>query len=299
MLLIAGTFVASACDICGASAGNQNLGLLPQMNRHFAGIQYQYNTFGSVYRYLSDSKPDRHDEQHYRTVQLWGRYCIGDNWQLFAFVPYRSNVHISDNTYTYTNGIGDISLLVNRIIYSTPQCIDSGWRHRLQGGVGIKAPTGKYIGTSELQKSGVPNMQPGTGSWDVPINLNYTISKNAYGINVDASYSFTTVSKDGYKFGNKLNSQLSAFYHIQKGKLFLFPQIGFRYEYSLHDYDNYARRWLNTQTGGHILSATVGVQLYLKSVGVQMSYQKPVYQKYAQGFVTPVGRFDSGILFLL
>src|SRR5690606_4783506 len=102
LLWLCSSTPVDACDVCGACCGNQNLGLLPQMYRHFAGIQYQYNSFSSTHVPLSENQPVQYAEQYYQAVQLWGRYCISKNWQLFGFLPYR----YSRSTYAgHTNPV--------------------------------------------------------------------------------------------------------------------------------------------------------------------------------------------------
>lgn len=290
--------MANACDVCGASSGNQNLGLLPQISKHFAGIQYQHNQFESRHIPLSENQPVRYSREHYNTVQLWGRYCLGQRWQFFAFVPYRYNTTTYYNTAGAIKGIGDATVIANYTFIQTADSSENQLRHRLQGGIGIKAPVGSYRGVSELERMGLPNMQPGTGAWDIPINANYTLRYRDAGINTDASYNITTPNKDNYKYGNRLNLQLSAFYWLSTDEISILPQAGVRMEYALHDYDNFEKKWLNEQTGGYIASAIAGVQLYYKSIGLQLQYSRPINQHYGNGNITARQRIDAGIICL-
>ncbi|MCB0697070.1 MAG: hypothetical protein KDC07_06880 [Chitinophagaceae bacterium] len=298
MLLLCSSTTITACDVCGCSSGNQNLGLLPQMYRHFVGVQYQFNSFTSTHIPLSDTKPVEYSNEYYRNMQLWGRLYIGKKWQFFGFLPYRYNT----STYTAysvpSKGLGDATLLANYTFYLTPDSSTSPVRQRLQGGAGIKAPTGSYVGVTQLEREGLPNMQAGTGSWDIPINANYTLRYKQAGINADASFNLTTANKDNYKYGNRFTAQLTGFYWIQKNKLSLLPQAGARYEYALHDYDNYNRKWLNKQTGGYIVSCTAGVQAYYNSIGLQLQYSKPLAQVYGGGYIKALQRIDVGIMLL-
>lgn len=296
-LLLANLQQAVACDICGASSGNQSLGLLPQMYRNFAGVQYQYNQFRSRHVPLSETRPVWYSNEQYHTAQIWGRYCAGKRWQLFGFVPYRYNTSSYYNNSSI-NGIGDVTVIANYALLQTPDSADRDLKHRLQGGAGLKAPTGVHKGVSQLEREGLPNMQPGSGSWDVPVNINYTLRYRNAGMNTDASFVITTPNKDQYKYGNRLNLQLGLFYWIQRNKLTILPQLGLRHEYALHDYDNYARRWLNTQTGGSITSAVAGAQLYYGKAGVQLQYGRPVAQHYGGGNISAQQRIDAGIIIL-
>lgn len=287
---------AHACDVCSSGASSQTLGLLPNMNRHFISVQYQYSGYESDHPSLFAGRPNEESREAYHTLQVWGRYAIKERLQLFAFLPYKCNVQHSD-TSSYTNkGMGDATLLANVLTINTAKT--SGLQHQLLTGLGLKLPTGSYMGITEMDKLGLPNMQPGTGSWDVMVNGNYTMRAKLIGINADAAYTFTSANKDAYKYGNRLNAGVTGFYQVKTGKMGLLPQVGVRCEYSMHDYDNYSRKWLNEQSGGYICFATAGIQGYRGSIGARLMYQLPVSQHYSAGYVTAKNRVDAGVFFL-
>ena len=286
---------AQGCDVCGCSASNQFLGILPRYNYNFVGFQYQESSFSSDHPSLYEHRPNVHSRDMYATFQLWARYNVGKHYQVFAFVPYQYNRHTEDSANTKSSGIGDVSLLVNRIFIKKE---GKQLSHLLIGGMGMKLPTGAHTGISELDKQGLPNMQPGTGSWDVITNANYTVHFKQVGINVDGAYTFTTPNRDNYKYGNRLNTGVMGFYSIPLKDWSLLPQVGIRYEYTLHDYDNYARHWLNEQSGGYLCCAAAGLQAYYKSIGVRLTYQLPLSQHYASGYVTANHKLETGIFFL-
>lgn len=294
MAIVAGN-AGRACDVCGCAAGAQYLGLLPQYKWNFAGLQQQYGDFSSSHPSAYLGRPYEQATDQYHTFQAWGRVNAGRRYQVFAFVPYRYNVHHEDSSTYSKSGIGDISLLVNRVFLEEA---GHNWTHTLQGGAGIKLPTGNYAGVSSADKAGLPNLQPGTGSWDFITNVNYTLRHNKVGANLDASYTFTTASSGNYKYGNRLATGLLGFYTVQIKSIALMPQAGVRYEYTLHDYDNYSKKWLNEQSGGYMCYATAGVQAYYKRVGLRLTYQLPVSQHYGSGYVTAKQKMESGIFFL-
>ncbi len=231
------------------------------------------------------------------TIQLWGRYYVGSRVQLFGFVPYHLNAGSDAGTAIKTNGIGDASLLANVVIVKD----DSNckvWHHTLLAGGGVKMPTGKYTGITTLDEEGLPNVQAGTGSWDFIVNANYTVRRQKVGANVDVSYTMTTANTADYKYGNRLNSGLLAFYWWQKNKLSLLPQGGVRFEYSLHDYDNYKNKWLNESSGGTIVFGTVGAQSFYGRYGAKVMYSIPLAQNYAANNVTVNPRLETSVFFL-
>lgn len=296
MLLCMGMIPAYACNTCGSSSAGQSLGLLPTLHKHFVGLQYQYRGFSSIHPPLNETKPPEHSTEAYNTVQLWGRYNVSDRVQVFAFVPFVSNTQTMNNADVVTSGLGDVSALVNVVLLRDD---DKVWNNYLLAGGGVKAPTGRYESLNAVAKSGLPNMQPGTGTWDFVANVNYTLRHKTWGINAEASYTFTGVAGDKYKYGNRLSSGLSGFYSLQKGRFSLLPQAGVRYEFALHDYDNYDRKWLNEQTGGYHLFGAAGIQAYYGRVGLQIDYRHPLTQHFAAGNVKATAFAGAGMFLLL
>ncbi|MBS1585166.1 MAG: hypothetical protein JSS82_06420 [Bacteroidetes bacterium] len=298
LLLLTIQMHASACDVCGCSASNQYLGLLPQLHWNFAGLQYEYSSFSSTHPSLFEGLPDEHAADYYNTVQAWGRYNIGKRLQAFAFVPYHFNRDHSDTSHSATSGLGDISFLLDRIMISD-KGMGNSWGHQLIAGAGLKLPTGRNMGITAPDRLGLPNLQPGTGSWDFIINSNYTVRYKKLGLNLDAAYTFTTANKHDFKYGNRLNAGLLAYYSPKPAANITFlPQAGLRYSYTLHDYDNYSKKWLNEQSGGYLLYADLGVQTYYRQFGLRINYQLPLSQYYGAGYVNAGGKINVGIFIL-
>ncbi len=296
-IIACASYNSVACDLCGCSASNQYLGILPQFYRQFIGLQYQYTSFTARQASLMDPTEYERAYEFNNTYQLWGRYYIGERVQLFGFVPYHMNTGSDAGNAFRTTGIGDASLLANVVVIKDDSDCKT-WHKSFLAGGGIKMPTGKYTGITTLDEQGLPNVQAGTGSWDFIVNANYTVRREKIGINADASYSLTTVNTAGYKYGNKLNIGLLAFYWFAKKNISVLPQGGVRYEYSLHDYDNYQRKWLNENSGGSIVLGTIGVQSFYKQIGAKIMYNIPVGQHFAGGNVTVNPRLETSLYFL-
>ena len=295
--LIAGiSYNAYSCELCGCSASSQYLGILPEFYKQFIGVQYQYTGFTAKQPSLMNPSDYERAYEFNNTYQVWGRYYIGNKVQLFGFLPYHMNSGSDAGTAIKTNGIGDASILANVVLLKDDT--NANWNKTLLAGGGIKLPTGKYTGVTTLDEQGLPNVQAGTGSWDFIVNANYTMRYQKTGINLDASYTMTTTNQVDYKYGNRLSSGLLGFYWWQKGQITLLPQAGIRYEYTLHDYDNYGHKWLNENSGGNIVFATAGVQAYYKRYGAKVMYSIPVAQHYAAGDVTVQPKLETSLFFL-
>ncbi len=282
-----------ACDMCGGAAGNQYIGLLPGFNRNFAGIQYLSGSFSGTFpSFLIDKPNDEHTNDHYNTVQAWGRHRMGRYYQVFAFVPYQYNVRYGGGLRSVNSGLGDITLLLNRVFMSPKE---GKWKQTLFGGAGVKLPTGLHAASND---GSMPSMNPGTGTCDFTFNTNYTLLCRKAGINMDVSGTVTTKASNNYKFGNRLGAGLSGFYALQIGECRVTPQAGLRYEYATEDYYNYERNWVNTASGGYVLSATAGAQVSYKNYGLRVNCLLPVNQHYAAGQIVANYKTEAGIFFL-
>ena len=290
-----GVRASYGCDVCGCASGGQYFGLLPQASRSFAGVQYQYYHFTTAHPSLFENSTEERSKNFYNTVQAWGRYTVGKRLQVFAFVPYRYSMQRGDTATHRMQGLGDITLIADVVILNKPI---NHFTHQLLAGGGVKLPTGKHTGITEMDRQGLPNMQPGTGSLDFVLNGNYTGRRNSTGMYLDAAYSLTTPNGDNLKYGNKLAAGLAVFRAVEAGNVRLLPQAGGRYEFALQDNDNYPRRWLNEQSGGYMLFGTVGVQAYYRRVGARLLGSMPLSQHYSAGYLQAKQRIETSLFIL-
>lgn len=297
ILLLCAAVYARACTVCGCSASNQYLGILPQFHRHFVGLQYQYRSFESEHP-AHEGGESSFSREYYSTIQAWGRMNVGKRIQVFAFVPYVSNLKKEDGVTSRISGIGDITLLANYRLLGINDDPSQVWRHNLQAGVGIKLPTGAYDTKSIQRSEGLPNMQPGTNSWDFIANANYTLRRKMVGVNADVSFTLLTPNSVQYKYGDRFSAGLTAFYWYQKQQFTWLPQLGLRYDVSGADYDNYRYKIRNDMSGGTQLYASMGMQAYYRRFGLQLMYHHPLVQHYASNLVVARTKADAGIYFL-
>ena len=119
-------------------------------------------------------------------------------------------------------GIGDL------VIDGSMRLIDEGTpeagQHRLYLRAGLKTPTGDYKAKSHSSSNNggetipywsdarhvmklrteyaEPCMQPGTGSWDPRMQLQYHFQEGAFGASVIGDYELTTSNPQGYEYGD-------------------------------------------------------------------------------------------------
>ena len=295
LLLLCAGLTGYACNVCGGTAGNQYLGLLPQQYKSFIGFQYQRREFVSEHPGHREVESTFSTEK-YSTIQVWGRTHIGKRVQVLAFAPYLYNTKTEENAREVVSGLGDITVIANYNLVMPKD--DRQWKHFMQAGIGLKAPTGYYDRQALNFGGSLPNMQAGTESWVYSINSNYTLRNGNAGINADVAYIHTTANRYSYKYGNKLNAGLLFFYQVKLKNFTLIPQAGAKTDVSGRDYDNYQYKWKNDMTGGRQLYGTIGAQAFYGQLGLQCQYSTPFHQHFASGLVRTKYKVETGIYFL-
>jgi hypothetical protein len=265
-----------ACDICGCSIGGQYFGILPNYQKHFLGIRYQYSHFRSIH-------PDDNKqlEDYYHNTELWGRFTLNKRLQFLGILPFRNNKR-NEGSETYkVNGIGDASLLSNFIVFNNSES-STNWKKVVQVGAGIKFPTGSFNVIRNFQTLPV-NFQLGSGSIDALVNSIVTLRYKKQGINIDANYRINTVNPNNYSFGNRLGISTRFFYWYSKKKVQFLPHIGLDFENTELDF---SRNKPVEYTGGTSLLGNIGFDIFFKNTTIGLNIQNPISQTLNQGLTT-------------
>ncbi len=267
------TSKASACDVCGCSMGGTNLGILPQFHKNFIGLHYFYRGFSSEHTILGTVTKSTSQEL-FQTTELRGRFHLNKRVQLFVLLPININQQTENSVTSTFTGLGDITTFANYSIYNNGDSLSKRWKHNLQLGGGVKLPTGSY---KKLDESNIlnPNIQTGTGSFDILLDAIYTVRYKKWGLNNTAFYRFNTANSNEFKFGNRFTLATSFFYWANIKGYSLLPSIGINYEKADKDVHN---SFIVDQSGGSSLFTTYGLDFYYHSFTFGVNYQLPVYQ---------------------
>ncbi|MCX6315294.1 MAG: hypothetical protein NTX08_11230 [Sphingobacteriales bacterium] len=267
---------ANACEICGCGLGSYYIGMMPQFSHKFIGLRYQYRRFHTV---MAD---DASSNDYYKTTELWAGWNIGKKWQLIAILPYNFVHQVSDDGVTNNQGIGDIAVMANYKLFDLNSNRNGrAFAQQLWFGAGIKVPTGKFnVDATDPALVAVANTQTGSASTDFMLNAMYNVRINKLGINTSASYKINTSNRDKYSFGNKFSAGSMVYYAAKKGAVGIMPNMGLMFENTA---SNSLQKVTVAQTGGHLFSASAGLELSYKKLTVGASVQLPLSQNFSNG----------------
>jgi len=292
-LIIFAQMDAFACDVCGCGAGSYYIGLMPQFHKNFVGMRYRYSVFDSHLGRSSQSNVFA-TQEIFRTTEIWSRFYPHQKVQILAFLPYHSNTQIESRVAKNLQGIGDVMTIANYNVFNT--LYDTTvFKHSLWLGGGVKLATGKYkYNQADNRQVANPSFQLGTGSNDFLLTANYLIRYRKFGVNADISYKINTQNSQNYRFGNRLSSNLQAFYIRQIGSFGIMPSGGFYFEKSATDVKN---NYLVENTGGSLLAASLGIDLFFKKLSCGFNFQSPISQNLADGQINASNRFLANFTF--
>jgi hypothetical protein len=290
---------AGACDICGCGVGGSYIGILPEFNQHVLGLRYRLNSLtthlgtGGSTTYLTT-------EEKYQTFEFWGGWNIGEKFRVMAAVPYAFNEKSNQGISNRKNGIGDISVSGYYQLFNRQRTIpgDKILVQTLWAGAGMKLPTGKYADEDKPNALQNTNLfQLGTGSVDFTFNAMYDLRLQNAGLNISGSYKMNSANKYDYNYGNKVNTSAQVYYKFRvKEKLTIAPNAGMVYEHSKKDIDN---KMMVDVSGGKLLQGSIGLETALRKLSIGASWQTPLTQDLADGFVRTNNRFMLHFSFIL
>jgi hypothetical protein len=271
-----------ACDVCGGSGAFYN-GMLPLYYKHFVGFRYRFSSFRSDLGH--QSAVSEYSQEYYHSFELTGRFFLHRKVQLLAFLPVNYHQQFSSNESVSIAGQGDLSVMALYDLYNSSLINEKPLKHKLLLGGGVKLPTGPFQKRNQDGELLNPAFQIGTGSFDFIINSVYTLRYKSIGLNVNAAYKINLPDKNDYKFGNQFSATTTFFvlYKSKKSEDGLLSKFGLSFENANYNLKGGYKR---VSTGGNILFASAGFDIYYKKINIGINFQYPVYQLVSEGLVS-------------
>ncbi|MEJ6980173.1 hypothetical protein WG906_06910 [Pedobacter sp. P351] len=288
-LLFLNSTSAFSCDICGCF-----MGITPYDNQSNIGVLYRYRSFNGYEGMNHDLLPsnsnffipsdadgtvphhhhgDPSDYEIFRTMEIRGRYFIHQRVELNAIVPYNSNSYNFHGNTTTLSGLGDVNVYGGYHLIRKLQA--TGINQRLIAGAGLKIPSGKHDLKNNAGDRFLLLNQPGTGSTDGFIYLNYMVGYKKMGLSWNASYKFNGQNNLNESIANSTTQFVNLFYTMPIGKNFkAVPSIQTFYEYSKGEKLN------SILTGEHEMNnlmTGLGLDLFYKNIALNTGFQLNAY----------------------
>ncbi len=261
-----------ACDICGCSVSNYNPFQFPHLAKNYVGLSYLNR------HYRLHGEDGSHAEQYVNTLLLSVQVNAGKKFQFTVLVPYQFTRLKMEGNNRQLNGIGDVSLLGSWKVWNK---LTKTSRQAIMIGAGVKLPTGSYhpMESNKLQEQ---NFNVGSGSVDYIINGSYRLGLRQWVLNVSSSYKYNTTNKEQFRYGDVINSSLILGKRYEPKNVAFLPYIQTSWEKQLQDATKHI---LQQHSGGHVLSAGIGLDVNTKRFTAGIAFMNPINQNLALGSI--------------
>ncbi|MDP4844114.1 MAG: hypothetical protein NWR83_06600, partial [Salibacteraceae bacterium] len=199
---------AYACDVCGCSASGFSSGFMNLNSSHFLGLSYKTKSYESTHPTLFANQPVLVSSEQFQTLELNARWMPNKHVQIIANAPFHFFNRTENEVSETAHGLGDASAIAQWVITNSSDSTND-FRYRFAFGGGVKAPTGKSSFVSDAYQIIIPNMQPGTGAWDVLLNANGMFKMKNWGLLTELNFSKNGINKNDYKFGDRFGAKMS------------------------------------------------------------------------------------------
>lgn len=270
-----------ACDACGCALNSNGIGLLSSYKNNFLSFRWQSNRFHSVPGHTVSIR----DQMH--TLEFSGRINLSGKFKILFQQPFKINSRISQGQTASLSGFSDATIMGSYTLLSREnESLNS--RFFLEGGMGIKTPTGVYRG--EITQENLPeNFNTGNGSWGTALQVNMVYTRGKSGLALGGQYLHLGQTDSGYRFGHQWSGQGFVFYeHVATNRFKWIPSLGIHGE------------WIRTDVfdGGVSAPGTGGKGIFLTSAfqvkwdqwfgGI--TFSQPLSHRYGGGEMIPGSR---------
>lgn len=287
-VLLLYTPIMIACNVCGCSAMSSSPGILPNFRTHFIGFRESHKTIHIQHPASLLNPESQKSTESFNSTELWGRWYPHQRLQVFGFMPFNRISRTVNEQTVAEAGLGDLSIMVNYLVFNTGDSIDTKFKQALLLGSAIKLNTGKF---NPDESAG---FQLGSGSRDLQLYASHTLRYQQTGLLNELSYRLPQQNPQGYQFGNRLIYSVKAFYWSKIKNLTILPHLGYAYENAQADHLNGI---LQSKTGSEILSAGAGVDLYYNDFSLGCNVFQPFKQNINAGQVNESYRLQINLIY--
>lgn len=289
--LLLNVWTARACDVCGSSIFNQNLGILPQFNDHFMGIRYSFRGFRSEHPSILFPTVS---QEKFHSQELMARFVFGKRWQVLGFIPFNIHTKSEEGLVDIARGLGDAYVMGLYSIIHHKKSEPRNIYQNLQIGGGIKLPTGKS--DFETQKYGwIPGVQMGSGTIDFLGAATYILRYKSWGVVTETGMKITTVNgHHQHKYGNAFNQSLRFLKVFEASGWTFMPSVGIGHERWAADK---LEGYVTDLSGGFASHAVIGLDIVFSKFNLGMAAHLPFLQNIGQGYITSRPRFNAQAIY--
>ena len=299
-----------SCDICGSY-----MGITPYNSKNSISFLHRYRIFNgyknyqtysnffpiSAYKIAHELPVDSNnmvnnysskDFESYKIFELRLKYFIFKRVEANIFLPVLNNKSKNNDVFVSNTGLGDASILMGYHIIKPN--VDAKTKHKLVFGLGIKLPTGNHF-AHDSQSNRLPfEMQAGTGSYDMLINLNYLLMRKKLGVNFNCSFKKNGTNNYREQLATSTTNFVSFFYKISIKKIVLYPSVQCNYEYSK---GLFVSNKSVMGTGVNCFLLGPGLDLYYKNFSLNTAWQCTTYENVDRGTLKSAGRLSFGLTY--
>ena len=271
-----------ACEVCGCASASNSIGAIGSSNGHIIGFSFAGRSYSSAHPKLFSDELERSSEQFYST-SLIAKFQASKRIQVLALVPFQYNSQQNEEGKSITQGLGDITISSRFApIYQVDSVSKKGII--VQVGAGLKLPTGNY--SKEAHETS--NLFPGTGSWDIPVELNIYFLTQKWQYFMENSFNLKTKNSIGYHYGNSMQNTVYAMRAFSKNNFKLSLGIGIQYQYLMKDRIDGSSE--STFNSGYSLAAMPGTNIQYKNIVLLVRYAQPIIQELSKGYTVAKGQ---------
>ncbi len=298
---------AIACDQCGCGL---LLGVQPKDHANNFGLQWRMRYLRGDLLVPGDAMPmlkhggQDHDgddnaaatyREAYNVLEARGQVWLTDRASLTASIPLLHNFQsVGGVRQADVYGVGDPVLLARYAVLASLSGPDTTrLRHRLTVGMGLKVPLGRTNVVQDGEELD-HDLQPGTGTWDPLLSLEYTLRGKSWGLALATLGRYNGEGADGFRMGHSASATAELFRVVPHKQVTWVPSAGAYAEAALPDAQDGVS---DPGTGGKVLFSHLGLRVWWKNLGLACTWQHALVNDQGAMMVPNRERFIAGITY--